>query len=542
MLLNQGTRRDPTRTTTLRARFIRDMNRRWNLLLIDIRKSIVEQDCFGIQLDRIIPLAATGAREFAFTRTQDKVDAFMRWLEQQQSQGILELVTRPGLQRGTEAAWTDTYIRTAYETGVRRGRQELRMAGYRTTPIESITGGLSGVIEQVYHADRLGVLYTRTFEDLRSVTQFTNAQIRRQISDGLTTGLTRGMAEGKSPRTIARELYKDVKNRVDKIGKVRSRMIARTEIVRAHHIANVQEYRQAEVEGVKVQAEWVTGAGACPICIGFAEDKVYTLDEIEALIPAHPNCGCVAKPIPLLRGRGQATEPQVPQLEPESVAYSTKATLRECEQWAKEHAGARGVYYEQVAPFKRRGWGGKLSQKQALNKFNAVNASIDEFQRRHRIRVPQVDVFYITSNARGRAYGGPAGHGVRAAISFSKEWSDKAWANIRNWEQRTGRQWDWTSSESHISIVTRHEYAHLMDFQHGVTRSARFRELRDRLRIDDKFTAGSISEYAGTNAMEWFAEAMSQYTSPLYGQVKARFPKKLEDFLESVLDKYRRAD
>jgi len=98
------------------------------------------------------------------------------------------------------------------------------------------------------------------------------------------------MAEGKNPRTIARELYKDVKNRVDKIGKVRSRMIARTEIVRAHHIANIQEYRQAEVEGVKVQAEWVTGAGACPICIGLAEDKVYTLDEIEALIPAHPNC------------------------------------------------------------------------------------------------------------------------------------------------------------------------------------------------------------------------------------------------------------
>jgi len=68
------------------------------------------------------------------------------------------------------------------------------------------------------------------------------------------------MAEGLSPRTIARRLN----DRVDKIGKVRARALARTEIIRAHHSANVQEYRMAGIEKVRVKAEWVTaGFNVC---------------------------------------------------------------------------------------------------------------------------------------------------------------------------------------------------------------------------------------------------------------------------------------
>jgi SPP1 gp7 family putative phage head morphogenesis protein len=196
------------------------------------------------------------------------------------------------------------FIESAYAQGIRRSNQELRRAGYPVAPIESIPGGLRATISPPIHADRLAVLYTRTFEDLKSVTQFTNAQIRRRIADGLTTGLSRGLAEGKNPKVIARELYKDVANRIDKIGKVRARMIARTEVIRAHHVAAIQEYRRAQVEGIIIDVEWLTAGNPCPICADLAARGPYKVDEVESLIPVHPNCRCTTRPIPRLKEGG----------------------------------------------------------------------------------------------------------------------------------------------------------------------------------------------------------------------------------------------
>jgi len=115
----------------------------------------------------------------------------------------------------------------------------------------------------------------------------------------LTTGLAQGLAEGKNPRVIARELVKDVANRVDKIGITRARMIARTEVIRAHHVATIAEYEQAaEDMEVEVMAEWSTaGFAVCPICIDMAHGGPYKLKVIEGMIPAHPNCRCCALPV-----------------------------------------------------------------------------------------------------------------------------------------------------------------------------------------------------------------------------------------------------
>ena len=303
MALNLATRRDPTRTTSLRLRFIRQMNKRFEALKRDIRVSIVDRDCFAIQpRETIMFMQATPARAFEFQRTEAKIAGFMDWLDKQERLGILEQVYRPGLRPSVGAAWTDLYIDTAYRQGIRRGGQELRRAGYPVPDWEAVPGGIGAIMAQPIHAERIAVIYSRTFEDLKSVTQFTNAQVRRQITDGLTSGLARGLAEGKNPKVIARELYKDVANRVDKIGKVRARMIARTEIIRAHHVASIQEYRRAEVEGVIVDVEWLTGGNPCPICADMAAGGPYKLDVIEGMIPAHPNCVCATRPIPRVRG------------------------------------------------------------------------------------------------------------------------------------------------------------------------------------------------------------------------------------------------
>lgn len=303
MALNLVARRDPTRTTGLRQRFMRQMNKRWDALKRDIRVSIIDRDCFGIQpVQEVAALAATPRRAFEFRRTEEKLAAFMRWLEEQEKAGILERIYRPGVRPSADVAWTDVYIDSAYRQGIRRSGSELRAAGYPVPDWEAVPGGIAATMTRPVHAERLAVIYARTFEDLKSVTQFTNARIRRQIADGLTAGLTRGLAEGKNPKLIARELYKDVAHHVDKIGKVRSRMIARTEIIRAHHVAAIQEYRRAEVEGVIIEMEWLTAADPCPVCANLAARGPYAVDEIEGMIPAHPNCRCAAKPVPKVEG------------------------------------------------------------------------------------------------------------------------------------------------------------------------------------------------------------------------------------------------
>lgn len=291
---------DPTRTTTLRNRFVLDMDRRFNALKTDIRVSIIQNDCFALQ-PALLTLAAAPYRAFDFPRTSDKIDGFMDWLIEQERIGILEITRRPGGLRGIDEAWTDTYIHSAYARGVVRGRAELRRAGYDVRSVDETLGGVNSIMSQPFHADRVGVLYTRTFEDLKSVTDVMNAQSRRLIAEGLTTGLARGIAEGKSPLVIARELYKDVANRVDKIGKVRARMIARTEVIRAHHLATIAEYRQSDAEmKVSVKAEWSTASfEVCAICLDGEAGSPYTLNQAEGMIPAHPNCRCVMLPVVL---------------------------------------------------------------------------------------------------------------------------------------------------------------------------------------------------------------------------------------------------
>ena len=88
----------------------------------------------------------------------------------------------------------------------------------------------------------------------------------------------------------------------DKLGRFipaqrRAEMIARTELIRAHHLATIQEYRNWGVLGIKVKGEWKT-AGDSRVCERCAEleGKIFTLDEIEPMIPFHPLCRCLALP------------------------------------------------------------------------------------------------------------------------------------------------------------------------------------------------------------------------------------------------------
>jgi len=123
--------------------------------------------------------------------------------------------------------------------------------------------------------------------------------------------LSQGLIDGDGPRLLARKLVATIDGTgmgelgiTDTLGryipaKRRAEMIARTEVIRAHHLATIQEYRNWAVEGVRVKAEWktagLTDARTCDECKEL-EGHVFSLDEIEKMIPKHPNCRCVALP------------------------------------------------------------------------------------------------------------------------------------------------------------------------------------------------------------------------------------------------------
>lgn len=289
--VDKNQRIDPTRTTTLRKRMIADVNRRFKLLIKDINDAIITQDCFGLKQSTPLPLFNVTPRQFDFPRSPDKVKAFMRWLKDMERRRILVVEQRPGrIGQTAEEAWTDVYIRSAYQEGIRRAGQELKKAGI-AVPIPSGALGVDPMtlaFNTPIHADRVGLLYTRTFSELEGIT----AAMDQQIS-GI---LAQGMAEGRNPYEIA----KDITGRVEAIGMVRARTLARTEIIRAHHLAAMQEYKNAGLVGVKIQSEWLTaGFDVCPKCAPL-EGKVFSIEEITPMIPRHPNCRCTA--IPYIEG------------------------------------------------------------------------------------------------------------------------------------------------------------------------------------------------------------------------------------------------
>jgi len=268
VVFNRILRSDPTRTTVIRNKFIADLTGRFRALQRVIRISVVNNDCFGLKKDTSgLPgvavreflvqakedMSPTRPNEFAFESDAKKINGFMGWLQRQEDLGILEI--QPGEQIGEAIndAWTNTYITSAYQKGIQRGRQELENAGYETIPIDEDVGGIRPAFLSSFHADRVGVAYGRTFRGLNKITK----EMDGQISEVLATGL----AEGRNPLEIARTLN----DRVDKIGMTRARTLARTEVVRAHHSATIQEYRNAGAEGVTILAEFAT-AGDAFVC------------------------------------------------------------------------------------------------------------------------------------------------------------------------------------------------------------------------------------------------------------------------------------
>jgi len=293
---------DPTKTTTLRKQFSTQFSKRFSALKKIINESIINNDCFGLvknqstvsaqKNDWLKDLFPIGINRFKFRTDPEKINSFMEWLSDMENKSVAQRVYFPQIGVGIEPIWTNTFIRRAYSGGIIFARQHIKankelLSFINKTKNDFPTDDISvnDTLGSAFHSDRIGTVYTRVFTDLEGITKAMDAQISRELADGLVRGL--------NPREIARNIV----DRVNKIGITRATILARTEVIRANHLAAIQEYRNAGITAVQVKAEWSTAGDyrVCELCRPL-EGKIFDLDKIEGMIPVHPQCRCAALP------------------------------------------------------------------------------------------------------------------------------------------------------------------------------------------------------------------------------------------------------
>jgi len=276
--------KDPTMTLTLRAKFVAQMNKRFRALKGAINKSIIDNDCFAIKKTVAnVALTPLGAKTFQYTKDPEKVKGFMDWLKGEEEKGILEISMVPSMMGPTGVPWTNVYIQSAYQKGMAQARIDMKQGG---APIDTYTDQtLNMAFYQPFHADRVALIYTRAYNELKGVTEAMNQQISRELA--------LGMARGDGPYRIAQLLN----DRVDKIGIVRARLIARTETVHALNEAALNEYELLEnMVGETVRVKWWTALDERVRSQHAAwHGKVMTRKVGRARIGA-PNCRCALRP------------------------------------------------------------------------------------------------------------------------------------------------------------------------------------------------------------------------------------------------------
>lgn len=249
-----------------------------------IMSMVVDDKAFGSTGK---PIA--NSENFEFLLDSQKIEEFNRWIKAQQRRGDVAILPI-GDSSYTNMGWVNAYIDSAYQQGIRRAYQELDRAGVATSATLGVSsgasadGGIVAAFNQPVHSDAVAAIYSRVYSDLEGITREMDKQISRVLAEGIT--------RGDNPLAIAREMA----DRVDKIGITRARMLARTEVIRAHHIANLNSYKQFGVEEVEMVAEFTTAGDSrvCSKCESI-DGKIYTIEAARGLIPVHPNCRCFAQ-------------------------------------------------------------------------------------------------------------------------------------------------------------------------------------------------------------------------------------------------------
>ena len=281
---------DPAGILPYQRTFVRDITSRYSLLSQYAVRAITVRDVFGlvpVKVFAVDDMLLPGHRLYEPYADDDKIDAFLEWVEEMEALKGIELT-------GNKGQWVEAHIRSAYNKGVRLARLDIKSLG-RNVPS---TNPLSSATADSVHLERAATIFTNTWNNIKSLTEEANARISRILAKGLL--------ENKSPKQIAewvRFALTYMKNNpmanlpwTGQSIRQRAELIALTEVSRAHHYAMVQEYRNAGIENVMFRVETMHDSKVCSKCSSLEGIK-FTLNEAEGLVPVHPRCRCRMYPV-----------------------------------------------------------------------------------------------------------------------------------------------------------------------------------------------------------------------------------------------------
>jgi len=305
-------RRDPSKTAMLRRQFGAEMKRRFKRIADAVRELIVYDDAFGL-IEVKNPLAGlqqVPKQAWRFKTDAAKVKSFRTWLQQQIDAQILTVDVKG-------KPWTAQYVESAYLKGANRAYLDIHRPDLDTS-VDFYKGGMEEFLRTSFTAQtamsEVEALYTRSFNELKGITDVMSQQMSRI--------LTNGLVHGKGAAFIARELRKNIAG----ITKTRALVLARTEIVAAQAEGQLTAFKLLGVEKVGIFAEWSTAGDdkVCPLC-GELEGVVMPIAQARGLIPRHPNCRCAW--LPASRFQKQKGQIWNPKKRRESIRKSVQAEL-----------------------------------------------------------------------------------------------------------------------------------------------------------------------------------------------------------------------
>lgn len=297
-----GRNLDPTNTTVIRQQFASKMAKRYDIIEGLTHDSIVDKNCFNISVNMAVleddSLSnldpSISPIEYIHTGTPtEQTEEFMGWLNNMEREILFQDRIGSG---GLVSYWFYPYMLATARKALLWARANIIRSYRKAGDVEKasdIDVKQSSIDVRAYDPDIEDLVqesWYRVLNGLEGINDASNQAIRRSLLDGLRAGW--------SPDKIAAEIT----THLEGIGSYRAQMLARTEIIRAHHLVSIEEYRQAGIKGVKVQAEFTTARDGrvCPICASLdykQTGKLWLLDEIETVIPVHPLCRCAALPV-----------------------------------------------------------------------------------------------------------------------------------------------------------------------------------------------------------------------------------------------------
>lgn len=236
---------------------------------------------------------AANVGDWQFRTSPEQLASFQEWLRAQLREDGLDPegyadddlwrdYLAEGFRKGAGRAFDDTRAGARAAALAEAGSDPARVlawfAGTREEFLRSAFGAPVG-------KERLEVLVSRVFTDLKGVNEAMAAKLQRVLADGLARG------------TGARELAREIDRAIEGIGLGRSLLIARSEIIRSHAEGQLLAFERLGVEELGVMVEWRVARDlkgdaderVCPQCAEM-DEEVYSIQDARGLIPYHPGC------------------------------------------------------------------------------------------------------------------------------------------------------------------------------------------------------------------------------------------------------------